>query len=107
MATVTAGTSASFTVAAGDQLFVTTTGSAVVESLIAPAGNAAIHQVVTGQTVILGPFGSDVTLKVTATTGDARYANDVRYSPDGSAYSAEQPFDGDGRGEGAIWNVVA
>lgn len=105
MATVTAGTSASFIVAAGDQLFVTTTGSAVVESLIAPAGNAAVRQVVTGQTDILGPFGSDATFKVAATNGDARYANDVRYASDGTAIGNDGPFDGDGRADGSQWNA--
>lgn len=106
MATVTAGTSETFTVEAGAQLFVTTDGSAVVESLVAPAGNAAIRRDVVGSTVVLGPWASGATFKVSAISGDARYADDVRYSPDGAAYSVEQPFAGDGRADGSVWRVV-
>lgn len=105
MATVTAGTSDYLSVAAGDQLFVTTTGTAVVESQATPAGNAAIRQVVIGQTVILGPFGSDATFKVTATIDNARYANDVRYASDGTAIGNDGPFDGDGRADGSQWSA--
>lgn len=107
MATVTAGDSATVTLAAGQVLIVSTAGEAAVDIMSGITGAGFSSRRVVAAADQFGPYPTDGALRVRAITGDAVHDVQVVGALSGLVVVSEaDPIDGDGRPDGTLWLKV-
>lgn len=104
MATVTAGSTATVNLTAGQTLVVSTAGEAVVAIVAGVTGAGYESRRVVATAAEFGPFDADAVMTVRAVASGATYVAQAVSGVNGLVIvSEEDPVDNDGRPDGTIW----